>query len=167
MAGEEHGKGLPHRLAIFDHVGNSRRAAAVVFEDEVFPLVITNEIRSADMNVDVFGRTEIHHLLPEVFSRHDDLPGNDPVLDDLLVVVDVVKKEVQGGDSLDQPFLQRGPFAGGNDSWNHVEGEDLFGALFVPVNSEGDALIEESQVDRLLPSLEFLFAQVRKGCDQF
>ena len=49
-------------------------------------------------------------------------------LQDPLLVVDVLAEEVQRGDALDEPALDRVPFVGRDDAGNEVEREDLLDA---------------------------------------
>jgi hypothetical protein len=84
-----------------------------------------------------------------------DLRGRDHlVLEDLLLVVEVVQEQVEGGDPLDQARLEPGPFVGRDDPRDQVEREDALRALGVVVDREGDAAPQERQVDRRPPALE-------------
>ena len=40
----------------------------------------------------------------------------------------------------------------------HIVGEDPLGAFFAPVDGEGDALVEERKIERLLAPLHFVVA---------
>jgi hypothetical protein len=84
---------------------------------------------------------------PEVLGAEDQGGWDDVVLQHLLVVVEVVEEEVQGGYPLDQAGLDAAPFGGGDDAGDEVEGEDAFGALGVVVDREGDAAAEEGGID--------------------
>ena len=77
--------------------------------------------------------------------------GNDLILEDLLLVVEVVQEEVQRRDPLDEAGLKARPFAGRDDSRDQVEREDPLGALRVIVDGEGHAAPQEGEVDRCAP----------------
>ena len=89
---EELGEDALHRGAVLEHVRDAGRAAAVVFEDEVAPVAVADEVRAADVDVGVLGHRDAHELRPIVGRAEDDLRGDDPVLDDALLVVDVVEE---------------------------------------------------------------------------
>ncbi len=82
--------------------------------------------------------------------------GDDTVFDDLLLVVNVVDKQVQGGDPLGQPPLEPVPLAGPEHPRHDVEGDDAFGPLSVPVDVEGDAQPQHRAVGRELPAFEIV-----------
>ena len=63
--------------------------------------------------------------------------------DDLLLVVDVVEEGVEGDDPLLDALRELAPFAAGNDARDKVEGDELFGAVRVSVDREGDAGLAE------------------------
>jgi hypothetical protein len=92
--------------------------------------------------------------------------GYDLVLQDLLLVVEVMKEEIEGGDSLDQARLKPRPFTRRDDAWDQVEGEDALGALGVIVDGEGHAASEEGQVHSRPPPLEFGKGKVAQAFDE-
>src|SRR6185369_7591929 len=72
---------------------------------------------------------------------------NDFVFNDLLVVIDVVKKLVECSNALNETAFKVGPFASGNDPGNQIEREDAFDALILlAIDSESDALVEKRNV---------------------
>ena len=85
------------RVAVFEKVGGSRRAAAVVFEDVVLAIAGAHEVGAADVNVNVtrdIHATELRTVVCRVFHK---IRGDHAFLDDLLIVVDVVEEGVEGG----------------------------------------------------------------------
>ena len=68
-----------------------------------------------------------------------------------------MQEEVEGGDALDQPALDRVPFGGRDDARQQIVGKDAFGAARVAVDGEGDALVQEGEVGGPLP-----FFQLRR-----
>ena len=81
------------------------------------------------MNIDVLGNLDVHELPPEMPGGEDIVGGNRAVLQDMLLVVDVVKEEIQGGDALNKPGFEALPFARRDDPGDQVERENAFCAL--------------------------------------
>ena len=59
----------------------------------------------------------------------DQLRRDDPVAEDLAVVVDVVDEQVQRPDALLQPALDPVPLVGGDQAGDRVERDDLLDPL--------------------------------------
>ena len=118
------------------------------------------------MAPDSVGRVYAHAGRKKTLSRLDDFARDDAVPHDLLVVVDVVQKKVQGENALLEADFDMVPFIGLDDPGHHVEGEDLFRALFVTINRERDAEIVERLLGLLLPPEEFAFGQGLDFLDQ-
>src|SRR6186997_909644 len=122
-----------HYLAVLEDVTHATRAPAIVLQDEVIAVPIANEIAPANMDVNVPGEIEADQLRPVMLRALDYLLGNDAVLQDPLLVVEVLQEEVQSGDSLDQPALDVLPLTGRYDARDRVEREDALGSLIVIV----------------------------------
>ena len=73
------------------------------------PVVIANQIRPADMDVNVPGHIEVHELAAEMFSRKHVERRDDPVLENLLLVINVVQKQVQRRDALGETAFEQFP----------------------------------------------------------
>lgn len=84
-------------------------------------------------------------LLSEILAGQDHLQGHDPVLDDLLVVVDVAEEKIQRRETLDEAPLEVGPLRGGNDPRNKVEGGNLLRVPLVAISREGGPLLEKGR----------------------
>ena len=145
-----------HRAAIFEHVAHAAGAAPVVFQHQPLPAVIANQVRAANVDVNVLGHVEPCELAPEMFSRQDVVRRDDAVLEDALLVVDVVEEEVQRRDALRQPTLQILPLLGRDDARQQVEGENLLRSRRVAIDVERDALPEKGHVHRVPLELELL-----------
>src|SRR6185295_12713304 len=78
------------------------------------------------------------------------------------LVVNVAQKVIQRGDALNQSKLDSGPFRAGNDARKQVMREDPLSALFAAIDSEGDALMEERQIGRLLAVAQLIGGQTKK-----
>ena len=157
---EKIGERALHRHAVLQQVRDAGGAAAVVLEHVVGPLVVANEIAAADVDVDAAGRIEAHHLGPEMLRRLHVLARDLALLDDPLLVVDVLKEEIEREHALLQPGLDLHPFRVRNDARHQVERENALGALLVAVDGEGDALAQEGGVHRAAALLEFVALQI-------
>ena len=72
------------------------------------------------------------------------------VVEDLAFVVHVVEKQVEGRDALQLALFNVLPFRAGDDARHEIVREYAFLAVAVPVYVEGDSLVHEREVDRLL-----------------
>jgi hypothetical protein len=75
--------------------------------------------------------------------------GNDPVLHDPLVVIDILEEKVQRGDPLHQAALKKFPFPGRNDPGHQIEREDPLRDPRIAIHVERDALPQKSEIDRV------------------
>ena len=89
----------------------------------------------------------------------DDVAGDDAVVQDLPLVIDVVQEQVERGDALGQAALDDVPVGGRDDARQQIVREDALGAFVAAVDGEGDALVEEGQVRLLLAPQQFLGRQ--------
>src|SRR5262249_56187183 len=94
------------------------------------------------------------HLAAEGGIAEDEPPGDDTVVEDLGLVVDVAQEEVEGADTLDQPRIDGRPLVCGNDAGEEIEGKGPLGAGLVTVNGEGHPLVAEGQVGQRAPTAE-------------
>ena len=83
---------------------------------------------------------------------------DDAGLDDALVVVQVGEEQVQRLDPLDTAALDNPPFTRRNAAGDGVKGDQALGALFVPVEGEGDAGAVEQQIG-FTPALDQQFGR--------
>ena len=79
-----------------------------------------------------------------------------PVAEDELVVVNVLEKQVQRGQPLDQPAFEVFPLRGGDDARHRVHRPDPFDAFFLAVDGEADAVLAHGQVGHRLAAAELL-----------
>ena len=142
VAAEKLRKNPLHGLAIFEQVGNTRGAATVVLKNHVGPVGSSNEIRAANVDINVMGHIEPDQLGPVVLGRANDFQGDHPLLHDPLIMVDIMQKKVQRAQTLLKAPLKQAPLVGGDDTGNQIERHDALGALVAAVNGEGDSLVE-------------------------
>jgi hypothetical protein len=149
------GKRAFHRAPVFQHVTDTARTATVVFQHEIIPFVIANQIRAADVNVNVLGHIEVHELAAEMFSGQHVLRRHDTILENFLLMINVVEKEIQCGDALRQTAFEVFPFLGRNDAWQQIKRENFLRAGRIAIDVEGDALPHQGEVHRLPFEAEF------------
>ena len=72
----------------------------------------------------------------------DLLAWNQPGLEDLLVVVDVMQKAIEGRHTLLEAAFHAAPFVGRNDAWDQIKRNQALGAsavlVFFTVHRKGD-----------------------------
>ena len=132
-----------------NNVTDAAGTAAIVLQHHVSAVRTADQVRAADVNINVLGDIETDEFAAEMFAGKDEKGRNDAVLDDFLLVVNVAQEKIERGDTLDQAAFQMLPFAGRDDAGNQVEGKNPLHALGVTIDIEGDALAEKSQADCL------------------
>src|SRR5262245_22184805 len=110
-----------HRTTIFQNVADAAWATAIIFEHHVLPLVIADQVRAADVNVNILRHLEVHELAAKMFSRKDVVRGNNTLLDDSLLVINVVEEKIERRDALRQTAFEKFPFLRRNDSRDEIE----------------------------------------------
>ena len=90
----EIGEGTLESRTVLEHVAGTRGAAEIVLQNEIVPFAVSDQIGTADMDIDIFRNIESHELAAEMLCSKDVVRRNDPVLEDLLVVIDVVQEEI-------------------------------------------------------------------------
>ena len=103
------------------------------------------------------------HCFRKLLAVPTMLGGDDAVLDDLLVVVDVVDEQVQRADPLLEAALDPVPFGGRDDPRDDVERKDPLGAGAVAVDVERDPHVQQRALGRLLAAQQLA---VRHRLDQ-
>ena len=159
IAVEERGKGALHHLAVDQHVGCAAGHAQIVFEHGKAPVWLADEVGADDCHVNAVWHIDIAHLAAEVLAAVDQLKGHHLVAENLRLMVNIIEKEIERGDTLREPTFNNIPFGGCDDAWQQVKGKDALRALGVAVDSEGDALKEKRFVGRTLTLLQLLRRQ--------
>jgi hypothetical protein len=96
----------------------------------------------------------------------DQLAGNDVVIEDPGLRIDVAQEKVERGDALGEAALDPVPLGGGDQARQKIVREDALGAFVAAVDGEGDALGEEREVGRLLAALQLFSGQAGEGFRQ-
>ena len=89
-----------HRAPVFQHVAHAARTTAIVFQHEIIAFVIADQIRAANVDVNILRHVEVHELAPEMFSRQNVKRRDDAVLQNFLLVIKIVQKQIQRRDAL-------------------------------------------------------------------
>ncbi len=148
--GEPVGEGARHDLAVREHVRDAARRAGVVLEHHPAAVVSADQVAADHVQVLVVRHVDPDDLAPEVACEHHEAAGDDAVVQDRLVVVDVVHEAVQGLDPLPQPRLDDRPLVGREDARDRVERQDpLGGRRVVRVDRERDAAVQERAIREL------------------
>src|ERR1043166_7235408 len=89
---EERGEDALENLAVGQHVGNATGNAQVVFEYGELAVRQTDEIGTADADVNIARDIEAAHLSAEVSAAVDQLAGNHALGEDAAFVIDVAEE---------------------------------------------------------------------------
>ena len=99
-------EGTLENLAVFQHVGYAGRATQVVFQHVHLAIGMADEVRARNMAPHAPWRIETLALGAVGAAVQDQLPGDDTVVQNFLVVVDIIDEEVQRLDTLFQNQLR-------------------------------------------------------------
>jgi len=135
--------------AVLEHVRDPARRADVVLEHLPAAVAVADEIAAGDVAVDAARRADAVRGAGEARAGDDQLPRDEPVVDDLAPVVDVVDERVERPDALGEAALDRRPLAGRDDPRHEVERERAVADRSVGVRAGGierDALLREDRV---------------------
>jgi hypothetical protein len=109
---------------------------------------------------DAEARRGAHALFLEVAGLEHGLRGHDAVGKDLLLVVDIVDKHVQGTAALLETAAHLGPLPRGDDPGNKIEGPGAVDIARLAVDGEGDAHLADRDLGRGAARLEVLVVQL-------
>ncbi len=98
---------------------------------------------------------QAHTWWQQTFGRLDEKGRDNPVVDDMLGLVDIVNKQVEGLNALLQPTFDEGPIAGFHDARDDVEREDALRPSRITVDVERDPHVQEGLLSRPLAPQEF------------
>ena len=75
------------------------------------------------------------------------------------VAIDIAQEKIERQNALSQPTLDAFPFLVGDDARQQIGGNDPFGGAVVVIDGEGDALVQEALLARLLAADQFFQRQ--------
>ena len=124
-----HGLGQPpvDELASGDDVGDPRRRAEVVLEDQEAPLPIAHDVQAGD--VGAAGEIVAGQRRLVVFGALDDVGGHDAGRHDPPLAVGVGHERGEGPNALHEPVLEAAPFLGGDQARYGIDEESAVGLL--------------------------------------
>ena len=125
-----------------------------------------NQIRAADGDPGAVGYVNAAHLDSILGTSAHHVGGDDAVGDDAGLAVDVLEKEVQGADALDEAGFEPPPVGARDDSGHAVDGNDAFVRLVVSVHGERDALVGERARDPVLHVAHFVGGEPAQRVEQ-
>ena len=94
-----------HDAAIGEHVTDAGRDAQIVFKHDEVAGVQAQQIGTHDGDVDIARDLQAAHLTAIVLAAVDELAGDDSVVEDFGVGVDVAQEVIEGGDALGETAL--------------------------------------------------------------
>ena len=133
ILGEQLWEDSLHGHAALQNIGNAGRTAGVVFQYQIASVPVADQVGPADVDVNVLRDIEAHKFRTEMLRAADDFEGNNPLLHDALLMVDVVKKSIQRVETLFETPLDVTPFVTGNDARDEIEGKNAFRAFLLVV----------------------------------
>ena len=148
-------KGSFHDLPVLEDIRNTGRASQVVFQDVNRAIGVTDEVGSGNVAPDSPRRIQADALLEKVFAGMDHILGKNPIAYDVLVVINIVNKEVQRPNSLLETGINESPFAALDDARDQVKRPDFFGPGFMTIDIERDSHVQQRLVRHTLALGEF------------
>ena len=94
---------------------------------------MANDVDTRNMGVNLVWQIQAQHHGHELCVGQYLLAGDHTCTKDVLLVIDIVQKHIDGLDPLHQPFFHQCPFRCINDAWNQVGGNQAFGATLVAI----------------------------------
>src|SRR5262244_415202 len=98
---------------------------------------------------------QAHTGWQQTFGRLDEKGRDNAVVDDMLGLIEIVNKQVEGLNTLLQPTLDAGPIAGFHNARDDIEREDALRPSRIAVDVERDPHVQEGLLSRPLALQEF------------
>ena len=130
---EQIGKESHHQDAVTQHVRHTRGHTQVVFQYIKIAVGMANDVDTRNMGVNLVRQIQAQHHGHELCVGQYLLAGDHACTKDVLLVIDIMQKHIDGRHALNQALLHQGPFACINDAWNQVGGNQAFGATLVAI----------------------------------
>ena len=165
IAPEDLGKGAADGIPARQHVRDPRRHPEVVFQHlEAVPgpydVAAAYRYVDAERNVHPFHFGAVVRAAAHEVLRHRAVAQNVPL------VVDVRQKEVQRLDALDKSTFNVRPFPGAQEAGNAVDGESPLDGRLVPIDGEGNALVEKGAGHAVLQPLDLFLRHPAQFVDE-
>ena len=127
---------------------------------------MAHEVGAGDVAPDSARGIEADALRAIGFRGENDLLRDEPIPDDLLVVIEVIKKQVERMDPLLESALDATPLDRRHNAGHEVEREDLLRAGAFSIDVERDAHLEQGVLGGLLMVEQLPFRQAGDVSDQ-
>ena len=114
------------------------------------------------MGVGIKRQRDPPHLAAVVRRAVHQIKGDDAILQNLRLVVDVVQEEVERFHPLNQARLEHVPLERADDARHRVKRYGALGALFVAVHRKGNALVAKGEFGKRHPAGKLLGAYLGK-----
>ena len=88
-------------------------------------------------------------------ATEDDVAGDDFVVEDVAVGVDVAEEFVERLDALGEAGFDDGPFGAGDDAGEQIVGDDALHPFVSAGAGEGDALVEKGLIGGVFAAAKF------------
>ena len=105
VVAEELGKCPLHHAAAGQHVGNAARHPEIVFQYHEFSAAQAKQIRARYRDIDVPRHLQAAHFPAKLAAAVHDLARHMAVVENLALVINIVQKQIKGGDSLGKTFF--------------------------------------------------------------
>ena len=139
VAAEQARKHPHHDLAVFQHIADPGRGAAVVLEDIELVLGGAHQVDADDMGINAARRHHAHHGLFIGVVLVNQPGGNAARAHDLGPAIDIAQKCVQRPRALLDAAFQAAPFGLFENARHHVKGDQPVGIAPLAIDGEGDA----------------------------
>ena len=137
--------------------------AAIVLQNEKLARLASQKIDTGDVRENAMPWTGADELSAKVAARQHQVKWDDPFTKAPLIAVHILKKEVDGGHTLDQPRLKQLPFVRANDARNKVEGEDPLGPLILAIHRKGDSLVNQRYLLKFFAATDLILIEATKS----
>jgi len=101
-----------HQMSIFQHITDAGGTSQVVFEHVNLTIRMPDQVRPGDMNPYISRGIHAHALFSKSLGCQQDVFRDSVGFQNLLVVIEIVYKEIQGFDALFEAAFHLCPFGG-------------------------------------------------------
>ena len=129
-----------HDLAPGQHVGHAAWHAKIVLEHDEPAVGPADEIGPDHRQIAALRHVHATHLAAIVPARVDNLARDDLVRQDAALMINVLQKQIEGGDALGEARLDLPPLGASDNARQQVVRKDLLGPLLAAVNVKGNSL---------------------------
>ena len=85
----------------------------------------------------------IHHCRLKILVTKNQVRGNDPILENFLIMIKVMQKQIESSNPLLHPIFQGFPFLCTDHTGDHIKGQNPVNRLIVRIDCERDSEIKQ------------------------